>query len=263
MVFAVGRHLEERPSLIAEKCDLSTCFNLLITIMKAQSLHTSIPALHLWVKLLSSEHYGRSAAVTSLAGELLEVCSQRMLRYESLPENSTNPSIIFLNEDVESMPERHAFLGNYARFCHQIVEMIVERQPADALYHLLGQADQVLDHLYDGEPQFQSIIPSGRLISVDSCFAVLGYSKASVPVLRIDAQFSVIEAALKGYARWLSTPESGQNVRWCCCGIAQTLTALQERTQETLNSNLQVWCERLLSLTFEVNLVRDGGNMSA
>ena len=29
---------------------------------------------------------------------------------------------------------------------------------------------------------------------------------------------------------------------------------LQERTQETLNSNLQVWCERLLILTFEVDL---------
>lgn len=38
------------------------------------------------------------------------------------------------------------------------------------------------------------------------------YSKTSVPVLRIDAQCSVIEAALKGYARWLSAPDSGQNV---------------------------------------------------
>ncbi|KAL8797433.1 MAG: hypothetical protein Q9195_000249 [Heterodermia aff. obscurata] len=223
MVFAVGRHLEERPDIIAEKCDLSNYFDLLITIMKAQSLHTSIPALHLWVKLLSSEHYGRSKTVTSLAGQLLEICSHRMLRYESLPEDSPNPSIMFLNEDVDTVPERHAFLGNYSRFCHQIVEMIVERQPADALYHLLGQADQVLDHLYDGEPPFQ----------------VLGYSKTSIPVLRIDAQFSVIEAALKGYNKWLTALESGQN----------------ERAQETLSSNLQVWCERLLGLIFEDPLV--------
>ena len=163
MVFIVGRHLEERPDLIAEKCDLSNYFDLLIIIMKAQSLHTSIPALHLWVKLLSSEYYGRSKTVTSLAGHLLEICSHRMLRYESLPENSPNPSILFLNEDVDTVPERHAFLGNYARFCHQIVEMIVERQPADALYHLLGQADQVLDHLYDGEPPFQGMDSIGSL----------------------------------------------------------------------------------------------------
>ena len=65
------------------------------------------------------------------------------------------------------MPERHAFLGNYARFCRQIVEMIVERQPADALYHILGQADQVLDHLYDGEPPFQSIFRNTPLCAAD------------------------------------------------------------------------------------------------
>lgn len=165
MIFAVGRHLEERPGLVADKCDLSSWFNLLITIMKAQSLHTSIPALHLWVKLLSSEHYSRLTSLMALAGELLEVCSQRMLRYESLPEDSANPSIVFLNEDVDTVPERHAFLGNYSRFCHQIVEMIVEKQPADALYHLLGQADQVLDHLYDGEPPFQSMRSYGLFLA--------------------------------------------------------------------------------------------------
>ena len=63
-MFIVGRHLEERPGLIAEQCELSSCFDLLIAIMKEQSLHTSIPAVHLWVKLLSSEHYSRSSAVT-------------------------------------------------------------------------------------------------------------------------------------------------------------------------------------------------------
>lgn len=164
-MFAVGRHLEERPGLVTDNCNLSSCYDLLITIVKAQSLHVSIPALHLWVKLLSSEHYSRSASITALAGELLEVCSQRMLRYESLPEDSTDPSIVFLNEDVDTIPERHAFLGNYSRFCHQVVEMIVERQPADALYHLLGQADQVLNHLYDGEPPFQGRLSSSVLVA--------------------------------------------------------------------------------------------------
>lgn len=212
MVFAVGRHLEERPSLVAENCDLSSFFDLLTTIMKAESLHTSIPALHLWVKLLSSEHYARAPSVRALAGQLLEICSHRMLRYESLPEDSTNPSIVFLNDDVDTMPQRHAFLGNYARFCQQIVEMIVESLPADALYHLLGQADHVLDHLYDGEPPFQSTYHSHFLTTNNDSCTALGYSKVSVPVLRIDAQFSVVEAALKGYARWLSAPESEQNV---------------------------------------------------
>lgn len=49
----------------------------------------------------------------------------------------------------------------------------------------------------------------------------MAYSKTAVPVLRIDAQFSVIEAALKGYSRWLSAPGNGQVVRntklWSSC----------------------------------------------
>lgn len=155
MVFSVGRLLEERPSLVAQESDLGSFFDLLLSIVKNKSLHVSIPALHLWAKLLGSDKIGGLPAITARIGDLLETCSHRMIRYEGLPENSSNPSIIFLNGDVDTMPERHAFLGNYSRFCNQIVETIVQKQPVDALYHILSQADHVLDHLYDGEPSFQ------------------------------------------------------------------------------------------------------------
>jgi exportin-5 len=129
-----------------------------------------------------------------------------MIRYEALPENTTNPSVIFLNEDVDTLPERHAFLGNYTRFCNQIVELIVEQQPVDALYHILAQADHVLDHLYDGEPAFEP----------------RDYSKTSVPLLRLDAQFSVVEAALKGCAKWLSNRENPTQVCQLCLHSKQS-----------------------------------------
>jgi len=219
MIFNIGRLFEERPSLITEGSNLAGFFALLLDIMKNQSLHVSIPALHLWVKLLSSDKIGNSQAIVALIGELLETCSHRLVRFESLPEDSNNPSILFLNEDVDTMPERHAFLGNYARFCNQIVEYVVQKQPIDALYHILGQADQVLDHVYDGEPAFQAST----------------YTKTSVPHLRIDAQFTVIEAALKGCLKWLTS--SGN--------------ATVEHEHEVMMSNLQVWCNRLLGLTFE------------
>ena len=132
-------------------------FDLLLNVMKNESLHVSIPALHLWVKLLSSDKIGNSPAILELISDLLETCSNRLVRFESLPMDSSNPSITFLNEDVDTIPERHAFLGNYARFCNQIVELVVQKQPIDALYHILGQADQVLDHVYDGEPPFQGM----------------------------------------------------------------------------------------------------------
>ena len=225
LVFNIGRLLEERPSFIPENSDLSGFFGLLLSIVKSQSLHVSIPALHLWVKLLNSEKIGSSPAVTNLIPDLLETCSHRLIRYEALSEDSSNPSITFLNEDVDTMPERHAFLGNYTRFCNQIVETIVQAQPVDALYHILGQADRVLDHLYDGEP----------------AFSIPAYTKTSVPLLRLDAQFSVIEAALKGYSKWLSLRSN----------------SAAEDEHEIMTSNLQVWCDRLLSLVFEDPLIKE------
>ena len=154
MVFNIGRFLEERPSIISQDSDLPNFFNLLLSILRSESLHVSIPILHLWTKLLSSS-LGDLPSVTAVTGSLLEICSQRLLKYEALPEDSSMPSIIFLNEDVDTMPERHAFLGNYSRFCHEIVGNIVQKQPFDAVYHILGQADQVLNNLYEGEPAFQ------------------------------------------------------------------------------------------------------------
>ena len=134
--------------------DLSGFLDLLLEIARDDSLHVSIPMLHLWNKILDSEIVGDSPPVLNLIGPLLELCSQRLLRYEAFPEDSSVPSIVFLQEDVDTKPERHAFLGNYARFCNQIVESVVLKRPDDAMYHILSQADEVLAHLYDNEPAF-------------------------------------------------------------------------------------------------------------
>ena len=219
MIFNIGRLLEDCPDFAPAGSNLAGFFSILIEIMKNQSLHVSIPALHIWVKLLSSEKIGDSPAIMPLVGDLLELCSQRLIRFESLPEDSSHPSILFLNEDVDTMPEKHAFLGNYARFCNQIVELVVQKQPMDALYHILAQADQVLAHVYDGEPAFQAAT----------------YTKTSIPLLRLDAQFNVIEAALKGCLKWLT--HSGNTT--------------VDHEHEIMMNNLQSWCDRLLGLTFE------------
>ena len=205
--------------------DLAAFLTLLLDVAKNPSLQVSIPALHLWAKLLATEKIAKSPAAQGLIGDLLETCSQRLVRYEVFPLESNSPSILFLNEDIETMPERHAFLGNYSRFCTQIVELVVQQQPLDALYHILGQADQVLDHVYDGEPPFRPAM----------------YAKNSIPFLKVDAQFSVIEAALKGCSKWLTSPETP--------GV--------EHQQGVMTSNLQVWCDRLLGLTFEDPLIKE------
>ncbi len=215
MVFNLGTLLEGRPSPLPQENDFGGFLDLLLSIAKNHSLHVSIPAIHLWVWLLRSGTIGRLPAVSHRIGQLLEICSHRMIRYEALPENTTNPSVIFLNEDVDTLPERHAFLGNYTRFCNQIVELIVEQQPVDALYHILAQADHVLDHLYDGEPAFErERFPSSNKLRLT--IEARDYSKTSVPLLRLDAQFSVVEAALKGCAKWLSNRENPTQVCQLC-----------------------------------------------
>lgn len=90
-----------------------------------------------------------------LIAPLLELCSARLLRYESMPEDSDDPSLIFLLEDIDTLPERHAFLGNYRRYCSQVIELVVRQKQSDAIYHILSQVDNAMQHLYDGQPAFQ------------------------------------------------------------------------------------------------------------
>lgn len=47
-------------------------------------------------------------------------------------------------------------------------------------------------------------------------WAVANYSKTSMPVLRVDAHFTVVESALKGYVKWkhLHEEEDQEEVRF-------------------------------------------------
>ena len=74
--------------------------------------------------------------------------------------------------------------------------------------------------------------------------------------LKIDARFSVIEAALIGYGRWRAT----QKVKRKANGAGQEAPSEQLRTDESLegefemiNSNLEKWCLQLQQLRFKVS----------
>lgn len=129
---------------------------LLLQVVQHQSLMVSIPVLVTWARLLSNKVIGPSDIVTSMIGPLLEVCSSRLVRYENLDPENTDPTFLFLMEDTDTIPERHAFLGNYRRFSSQIVELIVQLKLVDAVSHILGRTEQLLLHLYDGQPPFSS-----------------------------------------------------------------------------------------------------------
>ncbi|KAH0557069.1 hypothetical protein GP486_005144 [Trichoglossum hirsutum] len=226
MISNLGNFIEQRPLLIPGSSDLSGFLNLMLNIMSHQSMTVSLPVLSTWVKLLKSDTTGQSDAFDPLVGSLLDICSQRLIKYESLPEDSDDPSLVFLLEDIDTMPERHTFVGVYRRYCVQVVETIVKRRPFDAMCHILAQTSHSLKTLYDGQPPFR----------------IETYKKNSVPALRVDAHFTVVEAALKGYVKWIdshgSTPQQ------------------DELERSTMETNLESWCEQLLGMDFKDPLIK-------
>ncbi len=183
-------------------------------MVQSQSLVVSIPVLVTWTRLLGHRNFGPLIANTALIGPLLEVCSSRLIRYENLPEGTQDPSYLFLLEDTDTIPERHAFLGNYRRYSSQVIESIVQLKLVDAFHHILSQAENVLHHLYDDGHPFKG--KGGRLLEnqiaqAADLDAVDNYNKNAMPVLRVDAHFTVIEAALKGYMKWRTTAATKDN----------------------------------------------------
>jgi exportin-5 len=124
-------------------------------MLRNPSLVVSIPVLHCWTKLLRSRIVRESEVVNQMIGGLLETCCSRLIRYEALPEDSEDVTLLFLNEDIDTFPERHAFLGNYRRYCEDVVEVTVRRTPIEAMQHIFGQADTLFQNLYNGLPPFQ------------------------------------------------------------------------------------------------------------
>ncbi|GIJ87516.1 hypothetical protein Asppvi_006424 [Aspergillus pseudoviridinutans] len=205
----------------AHGMNLTFFFHLLISVIQNQSLTVSIPVLHVWCKLLASERIGNTDLVTGLIPPLLSICTERLIRWESLPADSDNPTVVFLNEDIDTVPERHAFVGNYRRYCSSIIETIVQKRPQDAIPHILAGVDANLDNLYNGvEP-----------------FDVKTFSKNSLTLMRADTQFAVVEATLKGYNKWVSAHGK--------------MPQQDEQKRIDLESALETWALSLMQRNYE------------
>ncbi|KAL7620026.1 karyopherin [Parahypoxylon ruwenzoriense] len=223
-----GTYMDRRFNVLPndpERIDFRGFLQLLLLITQSQSLVVSIPVLVTWTRLLNNRSLGPNIAdIPTFIGPLLECCSSRLIRYESLPEDTREPTFLFLLEDTDTVPERHAFLGNYRRYSSQVIESIVQLKITDAMQHILGQTENVLEHLYDNVPVFN----------------MANYTKTSQPVLRVDAQATVIEAALKGFGKWRLSKDGPDH----------------DQEIATLESSLESWCNRLLTMKFEDPLIR-------
>ncbi|KAJ5820132.1 hypothetical protein N7474_005723 [Penicillium riverlandense] len=170
------------------RLNLPPFVHFMTSIMHHQSLTVSIPVLHAWTKLLGVEKISGLDFVVDLTPQLLNICTSRLIRWESLPMESDDPTVQFLIEDIDTIPERHAFVGNYRRYCSSVIEAITQKRPQEAVSEILGRVDENLNNLYSGaEP-----------------FSMEKFSKSTIPLMRADAQFAVVEAVIKGYNKWIT-----------------------------------------------------------
>lgn len=156
MLSSLGEYFDRKFAQLPPESDRQGFLLLLLQVVQSQSLMVSIPVLVTWTRLLANRGIGPSDLIAPVIGPLLEVCSSRLVRYENLPENTNDHTFMFLLEDTDTIPERHAFLGNYRRYSSQVIESIVQLKLVDAVTHILGRTEHILQHLYDGQPPFNS-----------------------------------------------------------------------------------------------------------
>lgn len=156
MLSCLGDYFGRKFSRVPKEAAVNNFLELLVQAYQHRSLIVSIPVLSTWTKLLNNTRLDPAEKFSPFVGPLLEVAMVRLVRYEHLPEDSNDPSLLFLMDDTDTMPERHAFLGNYRRYTTSLIEVIVQLKLFDALSHILSTTESVLHHLYDGEPPLNS-----------------------------------------------------------------------------------------------------------
>lgn len=256
MLSLLGSFIEQKTSAIPDNCDLPELLNLFLIVAQSQSFVVSIPILVTWTRLLRSEVIGGSPTVIPLVGPLLELCSSRLIRYENLPEDSEDPCMVFLLDDIDTIPERHAFLGNYRRYCIQIIETIVRRKRSDAIYHILGLVAQLMEQVYHASQPVSCkktcLIP-GELTNRKSCHLFNDINARTASGRAVYSCRScterLYEVAVISQSRFASGCIYYNGATFWRSGTNYH----QEQERSKMDDNLQAWCESLLDMNFQVS----------
>ncbi|ETN38132.1 uncharacterized protein HMPREF1541_07756 [Cyphellophora europaea CBS 101466] len=227
--YTISKKLSELVSLLSDlvtrtappessSMDITAFLNFMIAIAQHDSLIVSIPAVHSWERLFAMPSWRRSEAVSGCVSTLLDVVCPRLLQYDQLPEDTDEPAVIFVNEEIEIFPERQGFYLNYRRLCSSVVEWVCYVHLEHATDFVLSQVETAL----------------GRVRTEDAAFNPADYRRISPLGLRADTQFSITDAAFKGLDKYLSgsrahateeTKEIGERVRERCKAWALRMLA--------------------------------------
>lgn len=216
----MGDALAQQPNLVQDVSLLTPYFELIFHIATSQSLSVSIPILHCLCKIYDHKRRVLTRTLDAAVGTLLELCSQRLIRYEYLPTGLEPDTVLYLHEDFETLPEQHAFLGNYRRYCNAIIAHISASRPREALQHVLTQAMKVLR----------------EAANLDGT----NYIKSALPVLQLEAQAGVVKSCLAGFLSYVAKSRNKSRLEDANDG--------HEETFEGVADDLEQWCKLLMSV---------------
>jgi exportin-5 len=182
-----------------------------------------LPLLQVWYRLLRSSSSDFAAVVEESVAPLLQLCSERCIRYDLLPENSGNLALEYLAVDCDNITQRDAVLAQYRQILVHVIEQIVRKVPMDAIKHILGEASTFF-HDAASKP----VSPAE-------------YVKVSPTSMAADAHFATIESAVRGCQRWQEThidanPDVIKNV---------------EAKGNELRLLLSQWCQTSLTISIQ------------
>ena len=227
----------------SEDIDLADILDLVLLTWQHKSLIISGMANNFWCSLLRDERLNDHAHVSARYAQILEIGSQRLLRFEDAKAQMLLGSELqmYLDLDLENMPELHAFCGNYKRFIFDIVRMVVFKRPLQAIDWARAQVINFFSREY--------AVTSGPDFS----------SKTNPMFLSGESKFFLVEATLRGVWRFkerlnaMEIAAAGEAIEQ-----AQGLPKYDKADLASMRglidrceAEILKWCSELLQLQFQ------------
>ena len=197
--YAISKKLAELMSLLSDlmtrlpppettDLDVSAFLQFMIHVARHDSLIVSIAAIHSWERLFTMPAWRRTDVVSSCVSSLLGMVLPRLIQYDQMPDDTDEPAVVFVAEEIEIFPERQGFFLNYRRLCGSVIEWVCYVHLEQAVDFVLSQINTAMNSIKQE----------------DGVLDLNGYRRISLRGLRAESQFSIAEAAFRGLDRYLS-----------------------------------------------------------
>ncbi|KAG8625378.1 hypothetical protein KVT40_007129 [Elsinoe batatas] len=224
---AIGAGVSKYPSLFESDTQIMAFYDLSANVFQSDSLLVSIPVLHSLSDAIATKHKDIRSLLQQADSILMDTCLVRLIKFEALPQDTSHPILKYLHEDFETLPELHAFLGNYRRYCTKVIERISQERPVEAISYLLQQMKDMFGTV-DGLRGSRTNAGQGP------------YSKNDIPIVQLEANYLAVKSALSGYSRWANGKRQSQLPGQPDPTLRQEIAHSIEQFSDQCNSLMQI-----------------------